>query len=186
MAYSALNTEEVIRDVKIGTLYRKETESLVGVLEYVFDYVLPRKLQLENLRFTLTHVKVDGKDLLSKEVLSTLSQVVTIIDLASEDEKGVALSSLLHVPIMKVDAIEDNTAHKLAMSIRPSYHVASQALFDVMDEFNFSRVAVVYDACRTREASYFYAKARRWPRFNIEMIPELILSDKKTVKRLSN
>ena len=79
------------------------------------------------------------------EVLSTLSQVVTIIDLASEDEKGVALSSLLHVPIMKVDAIEDNTAHKLAMSIRPSYHVASQALFDVMDEFNFSRVAVVYD-----------------------------------------
>lgn len=79
------------------------------------------------------------------EVISTLSQVVTIIDLACEDKEALALSSLLYVPIVKVDAIEDNFAHKFAMSIRPSYHVASQALFDVMDLFEFSRVAVVYD-----------------------------------------
>lgn len=37
-------------------------------------------------------------------------------------------------------------------------------------------------ARRTREASYFYAKARRWPRFNIEMIPELILTDRNQLR----
>lgn len=79
------------------------------------------------------------------EVISTLSQVVTIIDLACENEEALALSSLLYVPIVKVDALEDNSAHKFVMSIRPSYHAASQALFDVMDFFEFSRVAVVYD-----------------------------------------
>lgn len=79
------------------------------------------------------------------EVISTLSQVVTIIDLACENEEALALSSLLYVPIVKVDALEDNSAHKFVMSIRPPYHAASQALFDVMDFFEFSRVAVVYD-----------------------------------------
>ena len=79
------------------------------------------------------------------EVISTLSQVVTIIDLACEDKEALALSSLLYVPIIKVDALDDNSAHKFAMSIRPSYHVASLALFDVIDFFEFSRVAVVYD-----------------------------------------
>lgn len=79
------------------------------------------------------------------DVISTLSQVVTIIDLACENEEALALSSLLYVPIVKVDALEDNSAHKFVMSIRPSYHAASQALFDVMDFFEFSRVAVVYD-----------------------------------------
>ena len=78
-------------------------------------------------------------------MISTLSEVVTIIDLACEDKEALALSSLLYVPIVKVDTIEDNSAHKFALSIRPSYHVASQALFDVMDFFEFTRVAVVYD-----------------------------------------
>ena len=49
-----------------GTLHCEETESLLHALEYVFDYILPRKLQLETLRFSLIDVKVDGKDLLSK------------------------------------------------------------------------------------------------------------------------
>lgn len=79
------------------------------------------------------------------EVLSTLSQVVAIIDLACGDEKALPLSSILYVPLLKVDSLEDNSAHRFAMSIRPSYHVASQALFEVMDTFEFSRVAVVYD-----------------------------------------
>lgn len=79
------------------------------------------------------------------EVITALSKVVTIIDLACENKEALALSSLIYVPIIKVDALEDNSAHKFSMSMRPSYHVASQALFDIMDFFEFSRVAVVYD-----------------------------------------
>lgn len=37
-------------------------------------------------------------------------------------------------------------------------------------------------ARKTREASYFFAKARRWPRFNTEMIPELILTDRNQLR----
>ena len=47
--------------------------------------------------------------------------------------------------MMKVDPAEDTTTHVFAASIRPSYHVVNQALFDIMDSFSFSRVAVVYD-----------------------------------------
>lgn len=78
-------------------------------------------------------------------MISTLSQVVTIIDLECKNKEALALSSLLYVPIIKVDALEDSSVHKFSMSMTPSYHVASQALFDVMDFFEFSRVAVVYD-----------------------------------------
>lgn len=38
-------------------------------------------------------------------------------------------------------------------------------------------------AARVREASHFYAKARRWPRFDIQMIPELILNDRKQLRK---
>ena len=69
----------------------------------------------------------------------------SIIDLACKDKKAFALSSLLQVPLIKVDAIEDETPHKYAMSIRPSYRVVSKALFDVMKFYSFNRVAVVYD-----------------------------------------
>ena len=79
------------------------------------------------------------------EVLSTFSQVVAIIDLACEDKKALDLSTLLGVPVMKVDPIEDTISDIFAASIRPTYHVVNQALFDVMDSFSFSRVAVVYD-----------------------------------------
>ena len=79
------------------------------------------------------------------DVASNFSSVFCIIDLACKDEKAFALSSLLQVPLMKVDAIEDETPHKYAMSIRPSYRVASKALFDVMKFYSFNRVAVVYD-----------------------------------------
>lgn len=71
--------------------------------------------------------------------------MVSIIDLACEDKKALDLSTLLEVPMLKVDSTEDTTSHPFAVSIRPSYHVVNQALFDVMDAFNFSRVAVVYD-----------------------------------------
>lgn len=71
--------------------------------------------------------------------------MVSIIDLACEDKKALDLSTLLEVPMVKVDSTEDINSHPFAVSIRPSYHVVNQALFDVMDAFNFSRVAVVYD-----------------------------------------
>ena len=73
--------------------------------------------------------------------------MVAIIDLACEDKKALDLSTLLGKPIMKVDPIEDTTSDIFAASIRPTYHVVNQALFDVMDSsaFSFSRVAVVYD-----------------------------------------
>ena len=79
------------------------------------------------------------------DVASHFSSVFSIIDLACKDEKAFALSSLLQVPLIKVDAIEDETPHKYAMSIRPSYRVVSKALFDVMKFYSFNRVAVVYD-----------------------------------------
>ena len=71
--------------------------------------------------------------------------MIAIIDLASEDKKAAALSSILHVPLMKIDSISEKSANTYIMSIRPPYHVVMQALFDVMDFFNFSRIAVVYD-----------------------------------------
>ena len=83
--------------------------------------------------------------LLSSEVASRLSHALTIIDLACKDEKAFALSSLLQVPLLKVDAIEDDTPHKYAVSIRPSYRVICKALFDVLSFYSFKRVAVVYD-----------------------------------------
>ena len=83
--------------------------------------------------------------LFSSEVASHLSHALSIIDLACKDEKAFALSSLLQVPLIKVDAIEDDTLHKYAVSIRPSYRVICKALFDVMSFYSFKRVAIVYD-----------------------------------------
>ena len=79
------------------------------------------------------------------EVLSAFPQVNCIIDLACEDKKALDLTTVLQVPLMKVDAIEDITMHPFVASIRPSYHLVSQAVFDVMDFFSFSRIAVVYE-----------------------------------------
>lgn len=96
---------------------------------------------------------------------SHLSHVVSIIDLACKDDKAFALSSLLQVPLFKVDAIEDDTPHKYAMSIRPSYRVASKALFDVMDFYSFKRVAVVYDGKNLTNVSIIESTpAIAWPR----------------------
>lgn len=79
------------------------------------------------------------------DVVSNFSSVFCIIDLACKDKKAFALSSLLQVPLIKVDAIEDESPHKYAMSIRPSYRVVSKALFDVVKFYSFNQVAVVYD-----------------------------------------
>ena len=79
------------------------------------------------------------------EVAESLASVLAIIDLACKNEKAFALSSLLQVPLVKVDAIEDETPHKYALSVRPSYRVISDALFDVASFYSFNRVAVVYD-----------------------------------------
>lgn len=49
----------------------------------------------------------------------------------------------------------------------------------VLAVLNTSIFAPLFLARRVREASYFYAKAKRWPRFNIKMIPELILDDRE-------
>lgn len=68
-----------------------------------------------------------------------------IIDLAYEDEKALDVSTVLQVPLMKVDSLKDSTIHPYVVSIRPSKHLVSQALFDIMDFFSFTRIAVVYD-----------------------------------------
>ncbi|XP_068679822.1 glutamate receptor ionotropic, kainate 2-like isoform X2 [Montipora foliosa] len=164
--------------VKIGALYNKNTESLLHLLKYVIDYNFSHKTNLPGHKFTVTPVMVDGKDLLSNEVLSVLSNAVSIIDLSCGDKKSSDLSTLLRVPMVTVDPIQDTTPRMFVSSIRPSYQVVNQALFDVMDSFSFSKVAVVYDASRVKQASHFYAKARRWPRFDIHMIPELAVHDR--------
>lgn len=78
-------------------------------------------------------------------MLSALSRTVSIIDLACADKKAPDLSALVHVPMVTVDPNQDASSHEFVMSVRPSYHVVNQALFDVMDSFSFSKVAVVYD-----------------------------------------
>lgn len=55
------------------------------------------------------------------------------------------MSTVLQVPLMKVDSLKDSTIHPYVVSIRPSKHLVSQALFDIMDFFSFTRIAVVYD-----------------------------------------
>ncbi|XP_073257568.1 glutamate receptor 2-like [Porites lutea] len=181
---SAFTSEGKIQDIKIGALYSNKTESLFRVLEYVINYLLPKRLlQPQNYKFTLgSHVMVDGQDLLSKELLSNFSKVKCIIDLACEDEKALDVSTVLQVPLMKVDSLKDSTIHPYVVSIRPSKHLVSQALFDIMDFFSFTRIAVVYDVSRMREASHFYATMRRWPRFDIHIIPELVLNDRKKLR----
>ena len=87
-------------------------------------------------------------------MLFSFSQVVAIIDLVCEDKQAWDLSTLLEVPMMEVDPIEDTTTHLFAASIRPFYHVVNQALFDIMDYFSFSRVAVVYDGAF--DGSFFF------------------------------
>ncbi|KAK2574078.1 Glutamate receptor 2 [Acropora cervicornis] len=173
-------TSEESLQVKIGALYKANTESLLRLLEYVIDYNFNHK---PNRKFALVSVKVDGEDLLSNEVLSALSRTVSIIDLACEDKKAPDLSALVHVPMVTVDPNQDASSHEFVMSVRPSYHVVNQALFDVMDSFSFSKVAVVYDASRIKQASHFFAKARRWPRFDVYMIPELQLHDREELRR---
>lgn len=78
-------------------------------------------------------------------MLSALSRTVSIIDLACEDKKALDLSAVVHVPMVTVDPNQDTSLHEFVMSVRPSHHVINQALFDVMDSFSFSKVAVVYD-----------------------------------------
>ena len=55
------------------------------------------------------------------------------------------MSTVLQVPLMKLDSLKDSTIHPYVVSIRPSKHLVSQALFDIMDFFSFTRIAVVYD-----------------------------------------
>lgn len=79
------------------------------------------------------------------EVTSKLAFAMTVIDLVCNDEKAFALSSLLHVPLIKVDSIKEDTEHKLVVSVRPSYRTVSKALFDVMKFYDFKEVAILYD-----------------------------------------
>ena len=74
-----------------------------------------------------------------------MSHALSIIDLACKKETAYALSSLLQVPLIKVDALDDDTPHNYVMSVRPSYRVICKALKDVMDFYSFRQIAVVYD-----------------------------------------
>lgn len=74
-----------------------------------------------------------------------MALAMTVIDLACNDEKAFALSSLLHVPLIKVDAIVEDTEHELVVSVRPSYRTVNKALFDVIKFYAFKNVAVLYD-----------------------------------------
>ena len=74
-----------------------------------------------------------------------MALAMTVIDLACNDEKAFALSSLLHVPLIKVDAIVEDTEHELVVSVRPSYRTVNKALFDVMKFYAFKNFAVLYD-----------------------------------------
>ena len=44
------------------------------------------------------------------------------------------------------------------------------------------KIFIYISARKTREAWYFFAKAQLWPRFSIEMIPELILTNKSQTR----
>ena len=52
----------------------------------------------------------------------------------------------------------------------------------LLKTITFSLYFHFFLASRVREASHFYAKARRWPRFDIQMIPELILNDREQLR----
>ena len=74
-----------------------------------------------------------------------LSSVYAIIDLDCKNENVLALSSLLQRPLVKVDNIDEETPHKYALSVRPSYRDVCDALFDMIKFYSFTKVAVVYD-----------------------------------------
>ncbi|KAM7434376.1 hypothetical protein ABFA07_015550 [Porites harrisoni] len=169
-------------DIEIGVLYNKASERLLRILEYVFKSGDPPSSEAypkipDSYQLKLRPLNVDGEDLLSKEVTSKLALAMTVIDLACNDEKAFALSSLLHVPLIKVDAIVEDTEHELVVSVRPSYRTVNKALFDVIKFYAFKNVAVLYDVRRLRQASFFYAEVRE--PFNAEMMPELLLLDDK-------
>ncbi|XP_068747188.1 glutamate receptor 2-like isoform X2 [Montipora capricornis] len=169
--------------IKIGVLYNKESEGLLNILNNVFRNELPHdRLKAKDYKLELKPLKVDRRDLLSREVASILSHALSIIDLACKKETAYALSSLLQVPLIKVDALDDDTPHNYVMSVRPSYRVICKALKDVMDFYSFRQIAVVYDARKSRQASIFFAEARKWPRYKAEMMPELLLHNRKKLR----
>lgn len=100
---------------------------------------------------------------------SELSSALSIIDLACKDQKAFALSSLLQVPLIKVDAIDDDTPHKYVTSVRPSFRVVCQAMKDVMDFYSFKRVAVVYDGKMLTDF-HFYAEYSLVPGSTLEYL----------------
>ena len=65
--------------------------------------------------------------------------------MASKDKKIYALSDMLEVPLMKIEATGSDVTSDMTLSIRPSHHVISQALYDLMEFFVFTDIAVVYD-----------------------------------------
>ena len=46
---------------------------------------------------------------------------------------------------MKIEATGSDVTSDMTLSIRPSHHVISQALYDLMEFFVFTDIAVVYD-----------------------------------------
>lgn len=79
------------------------------------------------------------------EVASDLSHAFSIIDLATKKETALALSSLLQVPLIKLDSLDDDTPYKYVISMKPSYRVICRALKDIMEFYSFQQIAVVYD-----------------------------------------
>ncbi|KAK2574075.1 Glutamate receptor 2 [Acropora cervicornis] len=159
--------------IKIGVLYSSETKGLLKILEKELA-----QHRLKNHRLELIRQNVDA-DLLSREVASDLSHAFSIIDLATKKETALALSSLLQVPLIKLDSLDDDTPYKYVISMKPSYRVICRALKDIMDFYSFQQIAVVYDARKSRLASTFFAEARKWPRYKAQMMPELLLHEKK-------
>ncbi|XP_029201413.2 glutamate receptor 2-like isoform X1 [Acropora millepora] len=162
--------------IKIGVLYSSETKGLLKILEKELA-----QHRLKNHRLELIRQSVDA-DLLSREVASDLSHAFSIIDLATKKETALALSSLLQVPLIKLDSLDEDTPYKYVISMKPSYRAICRALKDIKDFYSFQQIAVVYDARKSRLASTFFAEANKWPTYKAQMMPELLLHEKEKLR----
>ena len=68
-----------------------------------------------------------------------------LFDLGTSNDQVYALSSMIGVPLLKINAIRTDVPYNMTLSMMPSPKTISKALFKLVSFYEFKTVAVIYD-----------------------------------------
>ncbi|XP_048582630.1 glutamate receptor ionotropic, kainate 2 isoform X2 [Nematostella vectensis] len=161
------------KNIIVGVLYTKEYENMGFLFQ---PAMLRREVVLPGTYvFKPVMINVDGKELLTKEVATSLSTAVCIFDLYTGDSDAYALAEMLRIPLIQMEAFRDDPPNPFVISMRPHYHMVSRALFDMSLYFGFKDISIIYDRKFVVPATDFFNLARTSDRFQVYMMPSLDL-----------